>query len=194
MKYEIKSAMIGYLLVTALLVIALIFVLAITYGEGADASDTPVQEVIFSAFARRGEDLLLTAEDGTVYKITGVDGEIAIADFSELCNGKTVATVYAKRINPHGDTPYFSVKAVYREGEALLDFSDSERLERRQNLPTVLFLSGMAVLWGAFFSVAMILARNPDRHSPRLMRLFFKPVIEEKDGAEAEALTPPEAE
>lgn len=174
MKYEIKSAMIGYGLVTVLLVAALVAVLVITYGAPASAADIPEAQVTFAAFAQRGDDLLLTATNGGVYKITGVDDGIDPSAFSRICNGETEVTVHAKPINPRGETPYFSVKAIYRDGEAMLDFSDSARLERGENLPTVLLLAGMTLIWCAVLTLAVIVGRDPSRFSPRVVRLFFR--------------------
>lgn len=179
MKYEVKSAMLGYGLVTVLLLGALIAVLVITYGTPAGIDDAPATEVTFATFAHRGEDLLLTATGGEVYKISGVDEWVDPAAFSSLCDGKTEVVVYAKRINPRGETPYFSVKAVYRDGDALLDFSDTDRLERAANLPTVLVLGGMTVIWGVVLTFAILLGRSPDRFDPRLVRLFFRERVEE---------------
>lgn len=164
-----------YVVMGVLILGFLSFVVAYVYYMPPTAEKLDRISVTFDDCAERGDTLYLyPAEEGEDFRIRFVDGGLELAPIKSICDGKTVVTVYADRVNPDDGEPYYSVKAMSAGETSLMTFEDSQRLHQNEYWPLIPFISLFAVLWAVYCALSIKVGRNPERYSKKVIRLFFK--------------------
>lgn len=137
-------------------------------------SNTTEQQAVFQSYRMEDNTLILQATDGEIYKISHAD-KLQTEKITSLCDGKTEVIVYGKQYKLDEGITDYSVKAIANQDIYLLSFRETNRLEYLEALPVLLILLALNLLWGIFVACAIIVGRNPAKHSPAIVKFFFKP-------------------
>ncbi len=163
-----------FILIAVFLIGFLAFITWHTFFDPCTEENTIQQSVRFVAFEKGTEDLILTAEDGQIYKIRFADEKINTQGISAICNGETLVTVYAEEFKDENDAPFYSLKAIVHKDAYLLHFDETNRLHSQGFFPIFLFALGMCILWAVYILLSVIIGRNPQKFSKKVVRLFFR--------------------
>ena len=91
-----------------------------------------------------------------------------------MCDGKAVLTVCVRGRTSEESGKYYSVKAVFHDGEWLFGFDDANRLRREHSKPVMIISSAIGVLLIAYIAGTIIVGRNPRKFGKKIVALFFK--------------------
>ena len=138
------------------------------------AANTVEQQVSFTSFVAKGDEIVLTSSDNELYKIKFVGDEFDSTEIRTVCDGRTSVTVYSKEITPDDEENYYAIKAILNGDAYLLSFDETNRWHREEYWPILLVPAILAVLWGAFIAGSIIVGRNPKKFSKKVVRLFFQ--------------------
>lgn len=141
-----------------------------------DGSDCETLSLIFTDWTVEDHYLILTAEGyDEVFEIRGFPEYASCPEaLLEQCDGETVFTAYARRIDGDGDPDYYWLQSLEDEGIAYLTLEDATA-QRRSELPMLM------MFFGGFLSLVLILAGlmylvgcNPERFPKWLVKGLFK--------------------
>lgn len=119
-------------------------------------------------------EIKLTTVNGDVYKISYTDEQFNIENIKEYCDGKTSLVTYSKEAKPRKSEDYYSIKAIMHNGEFILSFEDNDRLHKQEEKICIGIAIFACVLIASFIISSVIVARNPEKYSRKVVRLFFK--------------------
>ena len=139
-----------------------------------NANNTIEQIVCFISCDIKEDEVILTSTNNNIYKIQYAAEKINIQEIKSICNGKTEVTTYSKEVTPDDEEDFYSVKAIKYTDNYLFSFKEENKLYRQESWPIVALFLFMALVWGAFIVASVIVGRNPQKFSKKVVKLFFK--------------------
>lgn len=171
---DVPGFMFAYISVSVLIVAIAIFFVWFIYLNPSTVANTVEQQVTFTSCITDGDEIVLTSSDNKLYKIIFIGDGFDSTEIKAICDGKTVVTAYSKEMTPKHEEDYYSIKAMIREDTYLLSFDETNRWHREEYWPLIFFPVIYAALWGAFIAVSIIVGRNPQKFSKKVVNLFFR--------------------
>ena len=139
-------------------------------------NNTIEQQTVFQAYTQQDRDWIMESTDGQMYKITFTDSEFDVNLVPSLCDEKTVYTTYSKKMEPDHGENYYDIKAIMADGNYVLTFEETARMNAREYWPLIPFVGLIITLPACLFIIFGIkVGRNPTRYSPKTVKFFFKP-------------------
>ena len=170
---DVTGFMVVYILISVLAVGFLICVVVYGYGMPSNEGNTIRQQVCFDSCIQQEDSLFMFSTENQVYQVP-LDSGVNIEKMKAVCDGKTTVTTYSKESTSEDKAPYFSVKAIYADGGYIFSFEDSIRIHQKESLSLIVIVGIMNLLWFAYIAMSVIIGRNPQKFSKKIVRLFFK--------------------
>ena len=171
---DVAGFLFAYIMIGVVVIGTLGFSVHYAYFTPSTLSNTIEQQVRFVSYNANDEGFVLTSADKQIYVIQFIDDEFITRDIQAISNGETVVTTYSTEVTPDDAKAYYSVKAIAHNGAYLLSFEETNKLHRQESANLVIFAAGMCLVWGAIVVCSIIVGRNPQKFSKRVVRLFFK--------------------
>ncbi len=162
-----------YLMVAVLLAFFLFLTVRGVFFSPSTTENTVKQSVVFEAFRIEGDVVTVTSTENRTYTIRSEQSDLIASAIQSACEDKLAATVYVRPIEPK-DGEAYSAEAVFLEDARLLSFDETNRLKIRHGWPFVAIFVAFGVVWILLFAATVIVGRNPQRFSPKIVRLFFR--------------------
>lgn len=137
-------------------------------------NNTIEKHTAFSTYTVYEDDIVLNSVDNQVYKISIPEDRIDASRIKELCDGKTMVTVYCKEVTPENEVKYFNIKAFLYNGEYVLTFEQYYEFQIQGGWKPVVIILFFDLLIAFFIVGSIIVGRNPQKYGRRIVRLFFK--------------------
>ena len=165
-----------YIGVTLLFLALLGWFVADVYLIPPSPEEDERMEVVFDRAAVRGDYLYLYPADESMesFQIRHLDGSVELDPIKAVCDGTTTVTVYADHTKPKNGDAYYLVEAVMVGDTVLFSFEDNQRLRRNEYWPLIPFIGGFILLWCVYIFFSILVGRNPERYSKKVIRFFFK--------------------
>lgn len=161
-----------YVMLAVFSVGIVIFVSVQVYSP--ESEDTTVcRTTAFSSCEFIEDAWVLTSADRDVYKISFYGENFNIDRIKELCDGVTMVDVYCLDGDSDEGT-FYPVRALFYGDKAVLSFDESNRAFQKDSLPLLIVISLIAVLVLSFIAMSVIVGRNPQKFSPKVVGIFFK--------------------
>lgn len=141
-----------------------------------DGSDCEQLSVTFTDQTVEDEYLILKAKGYTEeFEIRGFPEYVSRPEALQArCDGKTVFTVLARRINGDNDPDYYWLQSIEADGIEYLTLEDATA-QRRSELPMLMmFFGGFLVLWLAFAGLMFLVGSDPEKYPKWLVKGLFK--------------------
>ena len=139
-------------------------------------NNTIEQQTVFQSYTKQDRDWILESADGQIYRIKFTDSEFDADFIPSLCDGKTVYTTYSKKIEPDHEENYYGIEAIMGDGDYVLTFEETARLNTQEYWPLIIFVGLVITLPACLFIIFGIkVGRNPTKYSPKTVKFFFKP-------------------
>ncbi len=161
------------IIVTAFLVGFLVFFTYEIYSPTTE-SDAVEHSVTFTSYEEADEEIVLTTADKKIFKIKFPDEQFNGEKIKEVCNGEITVTTYSKEVDSSDNEDYFSLKAIKYNDNYILSFAETDRLRTEEYSPGIIFLMGMLIVWWIYIILAIIVGRNPQKFSKKVVSMFFK--------------------
>ena len=163
----------AYIIVFVVLIGVMVLLMCYTFIPNS-INNTIEQTVIFNSCEIIKDEIVLTATDNQIYKITFDVEQINIQEIKTICNGKSEVTTYSKEVTPDDEEDYYSVKAIKNKDDYLLSFEETNKLNRLEGLKVIGLFLFMLLIWNAYIVASIVVGRNPQKFSKKVVRLFFK--------------------
>lgn len=163
----------AYIIIFVVLIGMIILLTCYTFIPSS-VNNTIEQTVIFNSCEIVKDEIVLTATDNQIYKITFDVEQINIQEIKSICNGESEVTTYSKEVTPDDEEDYYSVKAIINNDNYLLSFEETNRLNRREGLSVIGLFLFMLLVWVAYIVVSIVVGRNPQKFSKKVVKMFFK--------------------
>ncbi|MBO5066027.1 MAG: hypothetical protein J6D06_07945 [Clostridia bacterium] len=170
---DVAGFWLANIIMTVLLIGSLIFMVCYVYLPKTE-SNTIKQSVTFTSYEEFEEYIALTSADEKIYEISFLDEQFNANEIKELCKGEKTVTVYSKEVNSDNGKEYFSLKAIKYKDNYILSFDETNRLHREEYWPLVIFAICMLLAWWGYTVASVIVGRNPQNFSKKVVRMFFK--------------------
>lgn len=170
---DVTGFLVVYILISVILIGFLIFIICNTF-KPSTINNTLEQSVIFTSYDIQNDKVILTSTDNQLYKIYYAEKLSDTESIKTLCDGKTALITYSRMITPTDEDDYFSVEAIIHNDNYLLSFEESNRLSRQASYPIIALFSFLLLLWMAYMAASVIVGRNPEKFSRKVVNLFFK--------------------
>ena len=121
-----------------------------------------------------GEDVVLTTADNKIFKIQYVDEQFNGEKIEEICNGDAAVITYSEEVTPKDGDDYFALDAIKYDNNYILTFGETHRLYKQENFPVIIFAIVFVLAVFGLIIGTIIVGRNPQRYSKRVVRMFFK--------------------
>lgn len=165
--------LIAYGIMAVFTVAFLIFAICIVYLPKTE-SNTTEQKVVFVSYEEFGEDVVLTTADNKIFKIQYVDEQFNGEKIEEICNGDAAVITYSEEVTPKDGDDYFALDAIKYNNNYILTFGETHRLYKQENFPVIIFAIVFVLAVFGLIIGTIIVGRNPQRYSKRVVRMFFK--------------------
>lgn len=136
--------------------------------------NTIEKTVCFDACQIESDNVILISADKENYKILFDAEKINIEEIKSVCDGKTSITVYYKEVTPDDGEDFYSVKAIKYNNDYLLSFEETNRLNRQEGRGVALLFLILLLIWVAYIAASVIVGRNPNKFSKKVVKMFFK--------------------
>ncbi len=137
------------------------------------AENTTEKIVVFNAYTLSDGDLFLFSEYNDAYLIRSVDQVMSEQEIDALCRESKVYTVYAKPSTSSKSTFDYEVKALAYGDQYLLSFDETQQVSRSTSSVFLILAGVLCVLWLLYIIGAIVVGRNPQKHSLAVVRIFF---------------------
>ena len=162
-----------YGLIFFLLVGVIIFSICDIYIP-KNENNTIEQTVTFLSCDSERDKVILTSVNGDIYKISYAAEQINFKEILSVCDGKSKVTTYSKEVTPDDEEDYYSIKAIKYNDSYLLSFEEENQLYRQESWPFLALFSVLLLFLVACIVASIIVGRNPQKFSKKVVRLFFK--------------------
>ncbi len=162
-----------YILFTVLFLGLLIGIFCLTCMP-ENENNTQEQTLCLLSCEVEEEDVVLLSEAGETYKLPLAAVRSNIGDIIELCSKGAVVTAYSTKISPDDGREYYSVKALKYEGEYLVSFKETNKVDSKEGRIAVAVIFVLFLMWVINVILSVAIARNPHRYSKKFIRFFFK--------------------
>ena len=139
-----------------------------------NVNNTVEQTVTFKAYDVKEDEVILTSTDDNIYKISYTAEKININGIKSICNGKSKVTTYSKEVTPDDEDDFYSIKAIKYNDRYLLSFEEESQLYRQESWPIVALFLFVLLIWVAFIVASIVVGRNPQKFSRKVVKMFFK--------------------
>ena len=170
---DVTGVYVAYVLATVLFVGFVIFSFYDVFIP-KNEDNTIEQTVTFISCDVKEDEVILTSANGNIYKIQYAAEQININGIKSICNGKSKVTTYSKEVTPDDEEDFYSIKAIKYNDSYLFSFEEENKLYRQEGLLLINLSLFMLILWVANVVVSVIVGRNPNKFSKRVVKLFFK--------------------
>lgn len=170
---DVTGFYVAYGLVSVILVGFIVFMVC-DICIPKNVNNTVEQTVTFISCDVKEDEVILTSADDNIYKIQYAAEQINIQEIKTICNGKSKVTTYSKEVTPDNEEDFYSIKAIKYNDRYLLSFEEENKLYRQEGLPIVALFLFMLLVWAAFIVVSVIVGRNPQKFSKKVVKMFFK--------------------
>lgn len=172
---EWEAVIATYVLLVIIALVAVGLAVYVVHFDTDTVDNTIKHTVKFISCEERYDGRIrLVTTNGDVYKIAYTDEQFNIENIKEYCDGKTSLVTYSKEAKPRKSEDYYSIKAIMHNGEFILSFEDNDRLHKQEEKFYIGIAIGISVLMALFIVSSAIVARNPQKYSRKVVRLFFK--------------------
>lgn len=166
-----------FVIITFFLVIVIMMIAVVWEGfvEQSDINNTIGQSAVFEScnMSEKGKECVLKSTDGKIYIIEHTDKQFNQKGIASICNGIKSVTTYSEQINSRKRGVYYSVKAIVYNGDYVLTFEETNRLQHQKAWINLIWVVGFMLLWLSISTMRIIVGRNPHRFSETFVRLFF---------------------
>ena len=170
---DVTGVYVAYVLATVLFVGFVIFSFYDVFIP-KNEDNTIEQTVTFISCDVKEDEVILTSANGNIYKIQYAAEQININGIKSICNGKSKVTTYSKEVTPDDEEDFYSIKAIKYNDSYLFSFEEENKLYRQEGLLLINLSLFMLILWVANVVVSVIVGRNPNKFSKRVVKFFFK--------------------
>jgi hypothetical protein len=170
---DVTGFYVAYGLVSIILVGFIIFMVC-DICIPKNVNNTVEQTVTFKAYDVKEDEVILTSADENIYKIQYAAEQINIQEIKSICNGESKVTTYSKEVTPDDEEDFYSIKAIKYNESYLLSFEEENKLYRQEGLPIVALFLFMLLIWVAFIVASIVVGRNPQKFSKKVVKMFFK--------------------
>lgn len=139
-----------------------------------NANNTIEQTVTFISCYVKEDEVILTSADENIYKIQYAAEQINIQEIKSICNGELKVTTYSKEVTPDDEEDFYSIKAIKYNESYLLSFEEENKLYRQEGLPIIGLFLFILLIWVAFIVASIVVGRNPQKFSKKVVKMFFK--------------------
>lgn len=165
--------LIAYGIMAVFTVAFLIFAICTVYLPKTE-SNTTEQKVVFVSCEEVGEDVVLTTADNKIFKIQYVDEQFNGEKIEEICNGDAAVITYSEEVTPKDGDDYFALDAIKYDNNYILTFGETHRLYKQEKFPVIILAIVFVLAVFGLIIGTIIVGRNPQRYSKRVVRMFFK--------------------
>lgn len=163
----------AHIIILVVLIVMIILLSCYTFIPNS-VNNTLAQTVIFNTCDIEKDEIVLTTTDNQIFKITFDAEQVNIHGIKTLCNGESKVTTYSKEVTPDDEDDYYSVKAIKYNDNYILSFEETNRLNRQDGLPVIGLFLFMLLIWVAYTVASVIVGRNPQKFSKKVVKVFFK--------------------
>ena len=165
----------AFILIGVLGIGIFIFIICVVFLPSTK-NNTVERQTVFQSYTKKDRDWIMESTDGQMYKIKFTDSEFDADLVPSLCDEKTVYTTYSKKMEPDHGENYYDIKAIMADGNYVLTFEETARMNAREYWPLIPFVGLIITLPACLFIIFGIkVGRNPTRYSPKTVKFFFKP-------------------
>ena len=170
---DVTGFYVAYGLVSVLLVGAIVFLVCFIFIP-KNVNNTVEQTVTFISCDVKEDEVILTSADDNIYKIQYAAEQININGIKSICNGKSKVTTYSKEVTPDDEEDFYLIKAIKYNDSYLLSFEEESQLYIQESWPIVALFLFMFLIWVAFIVASIVVGRNPQKFSKKVVKMFFK--------------------
>ena len=171
---DVFGFMFAYIMIGVVIVAFTIFLVWYIYGNPCTVDNTIEQEVSFTSFIAKDDEIVLRSSDNKLYKIRFMEDGFDSTKIKAISDGKTVVKTYSKEVTPEDEENYYSIKAILLDDTYLLSFDETNRWHQEESWPLIFLPVIFAIVWGAYVAGSIIVGRNPKKFSKKVIKLFFK--------------------
>ncbi len=171
---DASSFLAVYTLIGVFVIGFLIFVINYVCFTSSNINNTIEQSVRFVSCIVNKDEIVITSTDNQIYKIRFIDEQFNSKDIQAICDGEKIVTTYSKEITPKNEDAYYSIQAIEYNGNYLLSFEETNRLHRQEYWLLIVIAIVLCFICGAYFVASIMVGRNPQKFSKKLIKLFFK--------------------
>lgn len=170
---DVAGFLAAHIIILVVLIVMIILLSCYTFIPNS-VNNTLAQTVIFNTCDIEKDEIVLTTTDNQIFKITFDAEQVNIQGIKTLCNGESKVTTYSKEVTPDDEDDYYSVKAIKYNDNYILSFEETNRLNRQDGLPVIGLFLFMLLIWVAYTVASVIVGRNPQKFSKKVVKVFFK--------------------
>lgn len=170
---DVAGFYIAYGMVSVLLVGFIIFLVCESCIP-KNVNNTVEQTITFISCDVKEDEVILTSADDNIYKIQYAAEQIDFQEIKSICNGESKVTTYSKEVTPDDEEDFYSIKAIKYNDRYIFSFEEENKLYRQEGLPIVALFLFMLLVWLAFIVASVVVGRNPQKFSKKVVKMFFK--------------------
>lgn len=172
--YDTGCFVLVYILIFAVLLVSLVAFVDYAFFSPSTPDNTICQNVCFDLCNKIENELVLKSTNNSIYKIYFNEDEFDPDVIYDVCDGKTYVTVYSKMITPDDEEDYYSIKAVSFSDKYLLSFEQTNNWHKQESWVVIIYISAMLILWCVYVVLSIIVSRNPQKYSRKVVKIFFR--------------------
>lgn len=154
---------------------AAVIILFVIQSAPKSPEDLLHAQVCFDRYEMDGEQLLLYSDSSEKYYVIPAYTQLLSAPeaFLRLCDGGASFRVgYEDYVK--ADTPYFGLESITgSDGTVYLTMEAVREYRLQDAWAFYLLFGGITLLWFLIVGLSIYVGRNPQKFSPRFIRLFF---------------------
>ena len=162
-----------YSIIGVLIVAFAIFLIWDIYTP-CTVDNTIKQEVSFTSYDIKDNEIILISSENKVYKIRFPSEGFDPTEIKSICDGKILITTYSQEFSPDNEDAYYLIRAIIYDNTYLLSFDETNRWHQEEYRSLLLWPIGFAMVFGIYIVGSIIVGRNPKKFSRRVVKLFFK--------------------
>jgi len=171
---DVGSLLFAYILVSVVCIAFLGVTVWSVFFRPNTAENTTAQQVTFLSCTVADDKIQFRDADQQLYQINNVDAQFDATALTKICDGETAVTAYWTKATPEDAEEYYSVKAILHGESYLLSFDETNRWNQQANQSILLFPAIFLLVWWAYIAGAIVVGRNPQKFSKKVIRIFFK--------------------
>lgn len=137
------------------------------------AENTVIQNTVFDSFVVSDDDVILKSTKDERYEIRFIDENFDTETLEHLCDKSIPVTTYSKEYARDGENLYV-IYAIYQGDNCVLSFDETNHLHKNGMMFMIIFPIIMAIFWGVFVTGSIIVGRNPQKYSRKVIKIFFQ--------------------
>ena len=163
----------GYVVMYIVLFFFLIVSILVTYSK-VDPESTESFDVSLSSFGYSGNNMDFYTSDGQKFQLRHLDDWVDRESLEMISDGATSVRIYATFLDAKDGDDYYVIRAITLEDKYVISFDQTDRLDKNVNQAAIVFAVLLIFLWSAFVIFSIIVGRNPDNYSRKVVYFFFR--------------------